>query len=116
MSKVAYKRHKQGPPKDMKLRAKVFAMADKGHLQKEIADAVGLTQGRISILLKERDPGAWNSMSSAPRDGTSILGAWKMDGGPWAMGVTRWIAGRWHLFPDQSQPVRWMHLPQAPKL
>lgn len=111
---MTYKKHKNGPPKDLGLREKVYNLADKGLLQKQIGDALGLTQGRISILLKERDPSQWQAMTTAPRDGTDILGAWKMDGGPWAMGVTRWKSGRWHLFPEQSQPTRWMQLPNPP--
>jgi len=104
-----------GRKRDLELRKRVFALADKGHKQAAIAAEVGLSQPRISNLLKEREPSTWQAMTAAPKN-KHILGAARVGvAGVWAMGVTFWSAGKWFGFTEADQPTRWMHLPTPPK-
>lgn len=64
----------------------------------------------------------WQDISSAPKDGTTILGAWRIHGAKWARQPI-WFrgtpdkGGRWMLSWDASdvQPTHWMPLPSPPE-
>ena len=59
----------------------------------------------------------WQTIDSAPKDGTHILGVWcHSRTGIYA--VTWFSDGSWHEWDDSielSEPTHWMPLPEGPK-
>lgn len=82
----------------------------------------GVVDGFAWIISRHAPKDSWQDISTAPRDGTTILGFWHVQGRPAdgnSYGITRYNEGRWRgtdFLSEEtySTPTHWQPLPAAP--
>jgi len=79
------------------------------------AELTGMARELLSLRSQPED--GWQDISTAPKDGSFIIGAWSVNnrGEEWIYGVVKWDEGSWiENYDPVSAPAHWRPLPPSP--